>query len=274
MDWLQLVVLSLLQGFTEFLPISSSAHLILPSQLLGWPDQGLAFDVAAHVGTLIAILLYFRKEVVRLASAGVESVFPGRLAGQVERQADARLAWFLIFATLPAGLAGLFLGKYVELYLRETWVIASTTIIFGLLLGWADKKHGPEAPLEKLSLKDALLIGCAQAVALIPGTSRSGITMTMALLLGWGREAAARFSFLLSIPIILAAGAKKTKDLIEMHDVTAWSDILVGTALSFLSAYLCIHIFLKFLQRIGFMPFVYYRIVLGGILFLFIFVAQ
>ncbi len=271
MDWLQVIVLSLLQGFTEFLPISSSAHLILPSQLLGWQDQGLAFDVAAHVGTLLAVISYFRRDIFKLTYAWGLSCVPGKLPQDPSIRTEARLAWYIILATIPAGLAGLFLGDIVENHLRATWVIATTTIVFGLLLGWADRYHNPDNALSKASLRDAILIGFSQALALIPGTSRSGITMTMALALGWSREAAARFSFLLSIPIILAAGAKKTKDLLEMEAQAQWGDILLGAGLSFLSAYVCIHLFLKFLQRIGFMPFVYYRLVLGAFLFVFVF---
>ncbi len=264
MSWLEAVVLALVQGLTEFLPISSSAHLILPSQLLGWSDQGLAFDVAVHVGTLVAILLYFRKDVSSLLTAWFVQIS----GGQVTQ--ESRLAWLIILATIPAGLCGIIFNTAIEQYLRSTEVIATTTITFALVLWLADRRGARNIPLDAMTLKSALVIGVSQALALIPGTSRSGITMTAALLLGFTRDAAARFSFLLSIPLIAAAGLLKTKELVEQGNDAQWSMVILGTLVAFVSAYACIHLFLSFLERIGFTPFVIYRLLLGILLILLI----
>lgn len=261
MEWFQVVILAVVQGFTEFLPISSSGHLVLPSAVLGWPDQGLAFDVAVHVGSLAAVLLYFRQDVYQLATSWLGS-FVGKGAND-----NSRLAWAVIVATIPAGLCGLLFDDWIEANLRAVWVIATTTIVFGLLLGFADKQGSREKSLTDMVLILALVVGVAQAIALIPGTSRSGITITAALLLGFSREASARFSFLLSIPLILAAGGLKTLDLIELGEAVPWDQIIVGTLLSGVTAYACIYGFLALIDRIGMMPFVIYRLILGAILF-------
>jgi undecaprenyl-diphosphatase len=262
MELWQIVVLAVLQGVTEFLPISSSAHLILPSQLLGWPDQGLAFDVAVHVGTLAAVIWYFRQTVAQLTGAWFVDTAQRRIGP------DSGLAWAVIAGTIPAGLAGILLNDVIETTLRSGLVIAASTLGFGLVLWWSDAVGRRARSLDSLRLKDALVIGVAQALALIPGTSRSGITITAALFLGFNRESAARFSFLLSIPLILAAGLLKTLELVEQGGATDWAGIALGTALSFISAVICIHLFLTFLERLGLLPFVIYRILLGTLLFL------
>ncbi len=261
MDLIQIAVLALLQGLTEFLPVSSSAHLILIPVLTGWQDQGLAFDVAVHIGTLTAIVWYFRQELIIMGRDWGRSLTGG------ETTADSRLAWAVLLGTVPAGLAGLLFKDLVETELRSPLVIATTTVLFGLLLWWADAKGRRERDEHTLSWRDILLIGCAQALALIPGTSRSGITMTAALLLGLTRQGAARFSFLLSVPIILLAGGFKTLDLAQMEGQVDWLALVLGTLLSAASAYLCIHWFLKLLERIGMVPFVIYRLLLGAFLF-------
>jgi undecaprenyl-diphosphatase len=261
MELWQIIVLAVIQGLTEFLPISSSAHLILPSQVLGWADQGLAFDVAVHVGTLAAVIWYFRQTVAQLTTAWVVDTAQRRV-GQ-----DSGLAWAVIAGTIPAGLAGIVLNDVIETTLRSGLVIAASTVGFGLVLWWSDAVGRRNRSLDGLAMKDALVIGVAQALALIPGTSRSGITITAALFLGFGREAAARFSFLLSIPLILAAGLLKTLELVEQGGATDWMAIALGTALSFISALVCIHLFLTFLERLGLMPFVIYRLILGALLF-------
>jgi len=184
METLQAIWLAILQGLTEFLPISSSGHLILVPKVLGWPDQGLAFDVAVHLGTLLAVVYYFRKDIYSLFFAWVHS-----LRGQ--QSVEGKLAWGVLLGTIPAGLVALFFKDAIELYLRSPLVIAATTIIFGLLLWWSDVKGKREREIDTLSWRDVALIGSAQALALIPGTSRSGITMTAALLNGLTRQAAA-----------------------------------------------------------------------------------
>lgn len=260
MDTLQLLLLAILQGLTEFLPISSSAHLILLPRLAGWADQGLAFDVAVHVGTLAAVIAYFRRELARMAGDWGRSVVTGR------HTADSRLAWAVLIATVPVGLAGLLLKDAVETGLRSPAVIAWATIGFGLLLWWADAVGRRRRDEHSLRLPDILLIGVAQALALVPGTSRSGITITAGLMVGLTRRAAARFSFLLSIPVIALAGALEVLELARGGVELSWQPLLMGALSAGITAYLCIHFFLRLLDRIGLAPFVLYRLLLGGIL--------
>lgn len=258
MDTLHAVWLALLQGLTEFLPISSSGHLILLPSFLGWPDQGLAFDVAVHVGTLTAVLAYFRQDLQKLTRSWLGSLLTWKL------DEHSRLAWGVLLGTIPVGLAGLAMSDVVSTALRDPMVIAATTIGFGLLLGAADSLGKRSRDEHSLTLKDVMLIGVAQAVALIPGTSRSGITMTAGLLLGLTREAAARFSFLLSIPVIVLAGGLEGMELLHSPVAVDWNALFLGTAVSAVSAYLCIHFFLKLVGRVGMWPFVIYRLLLGA----------
>ncbi|MEJ2480047.1 MAG: undecaprenyl-diphosphate phosphatase [Acidihalobacter sp.] len=255
-----LITLAVLQGLTEFLPISSSAHLILTPRLLGWSDQGLAFDVAVHVGTLSAVVLYFRAELRRMATEWFASV-SGRGTGP-----EGRLAWAVLLGTIPVGLAGLLLKDWVETALRSPLVIAWATIGFGVLLGLADWLGRRVRDEHSLGVFDVLFVGIAQALALIPGTSRSGATMTAGRMLGLTREAAARFSFLLSIPVIVLAGALEIKGLIQSPDAVHWPTLIGGALVSSVSAFLCIHFFLKWIARLSMWPFVVYRLVLGGVL--------
>ena len=260
MDFIQIIALALLQGLTEFLPISSSAHLILLPIIAGWEDQGLAFDVAVHVGTLTAVVLYFRKTLTTLSVDWLASISQRSMIG------ESRLAWAVLLGTIPVGLAGLLLGDIIETHLRSPLIIAITTIVFGLMLGWADWRSKQQRDEQGLSFFDVLFIGFAQAIALIPGTSRSGITITAGLMLGLTRQAAARFSFLLSIPVIILAGGLKAIELIQSDLATDWFAIMMGTGSSAISAYICIHFFLKMIEKIGMWPFVLYRLVLGAIL--------
>jgi undecaprenyl-diphosphatase len=259
-DVVQAVALALIQGLTEFLPVSSSAHLIIPSLVLGWTDQGLAFDVAVHVGTLAAVLLYYREDLLRMADRWVRSLTGGPVSD------DSRMVWYLLIATIPAGLAGLFGGDFIEGNLRTLPVIATTTLVFGLLLGVADyriRRTGGNVPI---GMRIAVLIGFAQALALVPGVSRSGVTMTAALLLGMDRQWAARFSFLLSIPIIASAGLLKTIHLATAAVSVDWFVIGLGAVVSGVAAYICIGAFLRLIDKVGFMPFVYYRVGLAAVL--------
>lgn len=257
----QAIFLAIVQGLTEFLPISSSGHLVIPALVLGWRDQGLAFDVAVHVGTLAAVLMYYRTDLSRMAAAWTQSLL-GKSANE-----DSRLVWYLAVATLPVILVGLIAGEYIEAYLRTLPVIATTTLLFGILLGLADRRAERNAVTVKLGWWSAVLIGLAQAIAPIPGVSRSGVTITAALFLGLSRQAAARFSFLLSIPVIAGAGLLKSWDLAQSEAATDW--LLLGGAalLSGLTAYACIAVFLRLLDRVGMMPFVYYRIALAVLLY-------
>jgi len=261
MDWLQVWVLSLVQGLTEFLPISSAAHLILVPVLTAWEDQGLAFDVAIHVGTLVAIVAYFRNEVILVSRAWARQVTGSGATP------ESMLAWAVIFGTIPAALAGLIFAGVIEEHLRSPLVIATTTIGFALLLWLADWRGRGTRDEFTIRWRDILIVGGAQALALVPGTSRSGITMTAALLLGFSRRAAARYSFLLAIPIIALAGGYQTLQLLQAPpDSVDWLQIGVGAAIAGVAAWLSVHWFLKLIERIGMLPFVVYRLILGAIL--------
>ena len=258
-----LIVLAIVQGVTEFLPISSSGHLILLPHFTGWPDQGLAFDVAAHLGSLVAVSVYFRKDIVVLARAWTRSLTNGVV------DVEAKLAWGLLIATVPVGAVGLLLHDAIAAHFRTPQVIAVATILFGLFLWWADARGRRTRALDSLNLSDAILIGCAQALALIPGTSRSGVTMTAALAVGLTRHAAARFSFLLSIPVIVLAGGLEFVQLSGQVEPQPWRELGYVVLLAGLSAYVCITAFLQFVERIGMLPFVLYRIGLGLALWLY-----
>lgn len=261
MGIIQIIVLAVLQGLTEFLPISSSAHLILVPQLVDWPDQGLAFDVAVHVGTLSAVVFYFRHELAVMTRDWLASLRRRRLVG------ESRLAWAVLFGTIPVGLAGLLLHDTIGELGRSVQLIAVTTIGFGLLL-WAADAWGRRVRDEHhLRWSDVLVIGLAQALALVPGTSRSGITITAGLLLGLSRQAAARFSFLLAIPVIVLAGGLETVELVRTPGPVQWTALWLGALISAVTAYACIALFLRLLERIGMLPFVLYRLLLGVVLF-------
>ena len=260
MEFLHLILLGLLQGLTEFLPISSSAHLILLPLIAEWQDQGLALDVAAHFGTLIAIFIYFRKDIKNIVSNGIKSV-PWH-----NNNNDARLFWFLGFATIPILVFGFLGHDFISEYFRDPLIIASATIFFGLFLWWADVKGEHNRDNETLCLKDVIWIGLAQALALIPGTSRSGITITAGLILGLDRKAAARFSFLLSIPVIFLAGSYETILLIRGGDTTDVISFAIVVTFSWLAAWLTISLFLKFVEKTGMLPYVIYRLLLGSVL--------
>lgn len=261
----EIIILAIIQGLTEFLPISSSAHLILPAEVLGWSNQGLAFDVAVHVGSLLAVVIYFREDIVRLFLAWLKQGFSS------QQSVDSKLAWWVIVGTIPAGLFGFLMKDFIEIYARSALIIAITTIVFGLLLWYADHKSKQIKELSGIGIRETVIIGIAQAFAIIPGTSRSGITMTAGLMMGLTREAAARFSFLLSIPIILAAGSFSTLDLVSAGSSVDWGALLYGAGFSFVAAYTCIYLFLGWISRIGMLPFVIYRLLLGVILLIFVF---
>lgn len=258
MDIFQAIALAVLQGLTEFLPISSSAHLILLPVIVGWEDQGLAFDVAVHVGTLTAVVVYFRKILAKIIVAWF-----GSLAGKGFNE-EAKLAWYVGLGSIPVGLVGISLSDATQEALRSPLIIAGAIIVFALLLWWAEKRAKEQR--ETISLLDAVIIGLFQAVALIPGTSRSGITITAGLLLGLTREYAAKFSFLLSIPVIALAGSLKVWELYQSGISVNWNFMFIGAAVSAIVAYLSISWFLRLLDRIGMMPFIWYRLVLGVVL--------
>jgi len=264
LDYLHTIFLALVQGITEFLPISSSAHLILPFQVFGWDDQGLAFDVAVHLGTLTAVIAYFWRDLINL-TFGLGRTLSGA------QNAEGSLAIHLIIASLPIVVAGLALKSLVEGELRSASVIAIATIVFGIVLWIADRTSQRDRQESALTWQDALMIGIAQCLALIPGTSRSGITMTAALALGYTRQTASRLSFLLSVPTILGASLLILRDLFETAEPVRWDHMAIGATLSGITAYLCIRFFLSFIDRIGFLPFVVYRLVLGFALLWFLY---
>lgn len=260
MDWFHITVLALIQGITEFLPISSAAHLILAPRLLGWPDQGLGFDLAMHLGTLLAVVGYFHAEVRTMLLAWLRSLRGGGL------DTDGKMAWGIILATIPAVLFGLYIGSAGEERMRLPWLIAFTSIGFGLLLGIADWSARQRRDETQMRWRDYLIIGLAQAVALIPGSSRSGMTITAGLFLGMERAAAARFSFFLSIPITSAAIAYECLKIADQGAGAPWGHLAGAALLALLSALVAIHYFLRMLQSMGMLPFVIYRIALGVVL--------
>lgn len=242
LDALQWVVLSLVQGLTEFLPISSSAHLILVAQFARWQDQGLVMDIAAHFGTLLAVMLHYRQDIMR--------VFAGR---------DWPLFQQLLVATMPLALTGLLLASWIEDTLREVWIIAAASAFFGVLLWYSQSR----ARQQSLNLKSAVIIGLAQCLSLIPGASRSGITMTAGMWLGLSKTQAAHFSFLLAIPAILmvsAYGGLKIWQAPEAYDLLG---VVTVATLSFVLAWACIHWFMKHIERIDFIWFMGYRLLLA-----------
>lgn len=260
-EWIQVAVLALIQGLSEFLPISSSAHLILPAQLLSWEDQGLAFDVGVHLGTLCAVLVYFRHDLVKMFFSWIESI-------QGRHSADGTLSWLVILGTIPAVIAGFFFVSLIETWGRSILVIAATTLLFAAVMGWADMKRTEQRNIGHLKVRDAIWIGLAQAVSLIPGTSRSGATITVALMLGFDRASAARFSFLLSIPVTLGACVMMATRITSGQSILPLEMLFAGAVIAGISAWTCIHLFLKWIARIGMMPFVIYRLVLGVLLLL------
>ena len=261
MDGLQALFLALIQGLTEFLPVSSSAHLILPSQLLGWPDKGLAFDVAVHAGTLVAVMVYYRESLTSLLMGVLGS---GDNVSLRRREVSA-----LLIATLPAVVIGIAFSDVIDQYLRGIGVIATTTLLFGLLLGvsYSYRAAGvDEQPISRLD--HALVIGLAQTLALIPGTSRSGVTITASLFLGYNLATAARFSFLMSIPVIAGALLLMLFKEFELFFSSANLAITVlAMVVAAVSAYATIAFFVGLVTRVGMMPFVIYRVVLALILF-------
>ena len=255
----QIIVLAVVQGVTEFLPISSSGHLILVPQIMHWQDQGLVVDVMTHLGTLLAILIYFWRDVARLIKGALEL-----LKGKVTP--DGRLAIYIVLATIPAVAFGIFLKEYGFTDLeRNVAVVAWNTILYGILMLIADMVGPQEKTIANMTLGNALLIGVAQALALIPGTSRSGVTMTAARFLGYTRPDSARFSFLLGIPAIAGAGIFTVADALSSGEIITM-DAVYCAALTFVAGLAAIAFLMALVKRISFLPFVLYRMVLGGFL--------
>jgi len=260
MGMTQLIVLAIVQGLTEFLPVSSSGHLVLMPSIFGWTDQGLAFDVAVHFGSLIAVCIFFRYDIVALLR-GLRAIITGNVDAD-----DARMVWYLGFATIPAALVGLLFASWIALNLRNPLVVVITLAGYGILMALADRLAPSQRNITDIRIRDALLIGFAQALALIPGTSRSGVTITTGRLLGIARQDAARFSFLLSVPVILLATIYEAVKLITGEVQVAWDNLALAALISAIVAYISIEFFMRVVSAIGLLPFAIYRILLAGVI--------
>jgi undecaprenyl-diphosphatase len=260
MSWLQVIVLAVVQGLTEFLPISSSGHLVLVPNVAGWTDQGLEFDVAVHFGSLAAVAVYFRSDLAGLLRGGFDLLKPG------PRSLESTLALGVGLGTVPAALAGLLFAGWIEENLRSPLVVITTLSFWGIVMALADRFAAHRRTIAEVRVGDAFLIGCAQALALVPGTSRSGITITAGRMLGLQRQDAARFSFLLSAPVILLATGYETLGMLLSGEPIAWLQLGVAAFVSALVAYVCIDLMMRFVSRIGLLPFAVYRLALAGII--------
>ncbi|MGZ2360408.1 undecaprenyl-diphosphate phosphatase [Streptomyces sp. 372A] len=273
MSWFESFVLGLVQGLTEFLPISSSAHLRLTAAFADWQDPGAAFTAITQIGTEAAVLIYFRKDITRIVSAWFRSLTDRSMRGDH----DAKMGWLVIVGSIPIGVLGLAFQDQIEGPFRDLRLIATTLIVMGVVLGVADRMAARDEKggrhragkqrktLRELGVKDGLIYGCCQALALVPGVSRSGATISGGLLMGYTREAAARYSFLLAVPAVLASGVFELKDAGEGH--VSWGPTIFATVIAFGVGYAVIAWFMKFITTKSFMPFVIYRIVLGVVIF-------
>lgn len=261
LSWLQAIVLGISQGLTEFLPISSTAHTLIVSKLLGWPDPGAAFTAVTQVGTELAVVIYFRQDIARILKAWFSS-----LTKKSERaNPDAKMGWYVIIGTLPIGIAGLAFKSSIETTARNLWLVAATLIVMGILLGLADRYAKHTKSETDINTKNAVLFGLGQALALIPGVSRSGATITAGLAMGFKRDVAARYSFLLAIPAVFASAALTAGD-ISSDSFVNWPATIVATIVAFVVGYFVIASLMKYLQTRTFLPFVIYRIALGTLL--------
>ena len=258
--WLQVVVLAIVQGLTEFLPISSSGHLVLVPSAAGWSDQGLAFDVAVHFGSLLAVCVFFRDDILALLRGG------GQILTLKSQTPESRMALAIGIGTVPAAVAGLALAGWIEANLRSPAVIVVTLAGYAIVMVLADRFGRRERSVANVSLTDAVVIGCAQALALVPGTSRSGVTISAARILGFDRLDAARFSFLLSVPVILLATVFEMGGLLVGDEPVAWLQMSIGAVVAAVVAYASIDFFMRFVSRIGLLPFALYRLVLAAII--------
>ncbi len=259
-DLLKAVVLGIIQGLTEFLPISSSAHLRIFPELFGWGDPGAAFTAVIQIGTELAVLIFFRKDIWRIGKAWVLSLFRPEHRGTL----DSRMGWYIIIGSLPIVVLGVLLKDVIERDFRNLWIIGTTLIVMGIVLGVADRVGRTDRGIGKITLTDAVLMGTAQALALIPGVSRSGATISMGRFLGFDREATTRFAFLLAIPAVVGAGVFELKDIPHGHNDFGWGPTITATVVSFVVGYAAIAWLLRYVSTRSYTPFVVYRIVLGA----------
>lgn len=260
MTWLQVIVLAIVQGLTEFLPISSSGHLVLVPSAAGWSDQGLAFDVAVHFGSLLAVCAFFRDDIVALLRGS------GQLLRFDMQTPESRIAFAIGIGTIPAAAAGLAFAGWIEANLRSPVVIVGTLAGYAVVMILADRYGRRDKNVSDVRLGHAIIIGCAQALALVPGTSRSGVTISAARILGFDRRDAARFSFLLSVPVILLATIYELGGLLLSDEAVAWAQLAVAAIVSAIVAYVSIDFFMRFVSRIGLLPFAVYRLVLAAVI--------
>jgi len=261
LSWLQAIVLGISQGLTEFLPISSTAHTLVVSKLLGWPDPGAAFTAVTQIGTELAVVIYFRRDIVRILKAWSASI----VNTQMRSNADAKMGWYVIVGTVPISVAGLAFKSSIETTARNLWLVAGALIFMGVLLGIADRYAKHTKNESDLNARTAILFGLGQALALIPGVSRSGATITAGLAMGFKRDVVARYSFLLAIPAVFASAALTAGD-ISSDEFVNWPATIVATIVAFVVGYFVIASLMKYLQTRTFLPFVIYRILLGTLL--------
>ena len=261
LSWLQAIVLGISQGLTEFLPISSTAHTLIVSKLLGWPDPGAAFTAVTQVGTELAVVIYFRHDITRI----IKSWFISLTRNSERNNPDAKMGWYVIVGTIPIGIAGLVFKSSIETTARNLWLVASALIVMGILLGIADRFAKHVKSESDINVRNAVIFGFGQALALIPGVSRSGATITAGLAMGFKRDVAARYSFLLAIPAVFASAALTAGD-ISSDNFVNWPATIVATVVAFVVGYAVIASLMKYLQTRTFLPFVIYRIGLGTFL--------
>ena len=260
-SWFEAIVLGLVQGITEFLPISSSAHIFVVSQLLGWQDPGAAFTAVSQIGTELAVIVYFRRDIARIISAWAQSLFKPALRSSI----DARMGWYIIVGTIPIAVLGLAFSHQIETAARNLWLVSGTLIGFGIILGVADALGRHRLALANLSAKDGILFGLGQALALIPGVSRSGATISTGLALGYTREASARYAFLLAIPAVVASGLYEATK-IGNDPTVEWGPTILATVIAFFTGFAVIAWLLRWVTTRSYLPFVLYRIALGLLL--------
>ena len=261
LSWLQAIILGISQGLTEFLPISSTAHTLVVSKLLGWPDPGAAFTAVTQIGTEMAVVIYFRNDISRILKTWTKSI----IKPDLRTNSDAKMGWYVIIGTLPIGIAGLAFKSSIETTARNLWLVAFALIFMGVVLGLADRFAKHTKNESDLSTGNAVLFGLGQAMALIPGVSRSGATITAGLLMGYKRDVVARYSFLLAIPAVFASAALTAGDIAD-DDFVNWPATIVATVVAFMVGYFVIAGLMKYLQTRTFLPFVIYRITLGSLL--------
>lgn len=258
-DFFEAVFLGILQGLTEFLPISSSAHLRIFPELFGWGDPGAAFTAVVQIGTELAVLLFFRRDIWRIGSTWVRSLSNPALRGTL----DARMGWYIIVGSMPIVILGVLFKDTIESEFRNLWLISTTLIVLGIVLGIAEKVGRQDRMIRDLTMPHAVFYGLAQSAALVPGVSRSGATISMGMFLGYDRAAATRYAFLLAIPAVVGAGLFELPEIPHGDNTYGWGPTIAATVVAFIVGYAAIAWLLRYVSTKSYMPFVIYRIALG-----------